>query len=200
MMELARAGDKLTINHRGIFKRFSQDRYELLRHLLPLLEMLRKLASIKASVSISHSNLTLNDKELLDRLINSDDKKMESLYKYMGDYSNKIDSDLVNVQEAKYLSDMEKSIYVANIKLMRDYLMQRRFNKALYHLCIDEARDIVLHKEIVSIVTSSNNEYMHILNSLKNDIKAFRTSSAIKVVRFFEAEKDYLLLINPNYI
>jgi len=198
-MKLERTGEKLLISHRGISYKFSQDRYDLLRYLLPILIMLRDLSKQRTSIEIDHI-LKMDDRELLEKLLNNSQKKIEIIEENMANYKEKLSLDIKEIKEDSNLLKIEKDTYIANLEIMEDYLLQRRFNKALYHVCVDEVRDIMLEREVTKIVTPFSGNYMHLLTSIKNDLKATRVSSAIKISSFRKNDIEYLLLNNPVYI
>lgn len=199
-MELKKAGKKVLISHKGIFFEFSVDKYDYIRYLVPILKMLRDLHSRYTTIEIKNKDVSkIGDKELFDAIINTPEK-LEKLKNIVASYEKKLQKDYQDVDHLTHLNEFEKKIYKNNLDLMRDYQLQRKINKAVYHLAIDETRSLILRKEVTKIITNATDEFMHILSSLKNDLRAFRTTLAIEVYMFEKDDKKYLLLNNPSYI
>ena len=198
-MEIKKVGKKVLINHTGVFFEFSVDKYDYIKYLVPILKMLRNLHLRHASIEIKAKDISkVSNKELLETVIDTP-KKLKELEERLKSYEHKLDVDYKEVDDLD-LSLIDKKVYKANLELMRDYQMQRKINKAVYHLAIDEARDLMLRKEVTKMITSANTDFLHILQSLKNDIRAVRTSLAIQVYMFEKNEEKYLLLNNPSFL
>lgn len=198
-MSLKRTGEKLDINHRGIHRIFSVDKYDYLRYLYPVLKMLRDLKSKHANIELKDLN-KLSDKELLEGLIDDNPRRVAFVEQRLESYKKAIELEFEDIENRADLSEIEKRVFRNNLELMQDYMIQRKFNKAIYHAAIDEARKLILKKEVSKLVTSSNPSFMHILVSIKNDIKAVRTSSSVDVYMFSKDEQNFLMLRNPTYL
>ena len=198
-MEIKKVGKKVLINHTGVFFEFSVDKYNYIKYLVPILKMLRNLHLRHTTIEIKTKDISkVSNKELFESVIDTS-KKLEDLKDILKSYKNKLDIDYKEVDNLN-LSLIEKKVYKNNLELMRDYQIQRKINKAVYHLAIDEARDLMLRKEVTKMITDANTDFLHILQSLKNDIRAIRTSLAIQIYMFEKNDKKYLLLNNPSFL
>ena len=198
-MEIKKVGKKVLINHTGVFFEFSVDKYDYIKYLVPILKMLRNLHLKHTSIEIKVKDISkVSNKDLFEAVINTP-KKLEELEERLKSYEHKLDVDYKEVDDLD-LSLIDKKVYKANLELMRDYQIQRKINKAVYHLAIDEARDLMLRKEVTKMMTDANTDFLHILHSLKNDIRAIRTSLAIEVYMFEKNDKKFLLLNNPSFL
>ncbi len=198
-VEIKKVGQKVLISHKGIFFEFSEDKYDYIKYLVPILKMLRELNSKYSTIEFRDKEVAhISDKELFDTIVNTP-QKLDKLMENINYYERKLDKDYKDVDEL-HLSEFEKRVYKNNLELMRNYQLQRKINKTVYHLAIYEARDLILRKEVTKIITDATSEFMHILNSLKNDIRAVRTSLSIEIYMFEKNEKKYLLLNNPSYL
>jgi DNA-binding phage protein len=83
------------------------------------------------------------------------------------------------------LNEAASKAWLANIELMKDYVMQRRFNKAIYYQIIHSLSRLIIKHKISQINTPMYQKFVHVLHSLQGVLKSERPSID-SIVEFYD--------------
>ena len=132
-MKIEYAGKKPVINEKGVFfKEGKEDKFIYLTFAIDILNALNHSYENKRvySSEINHKDLSAN--EILDILLKFHPKLEETMNKEIDSYLIHLDKEENEIKERHSLTQIEKETYIANLKFMRDYKIQRAKNKIFY--------------------------------------------------------------------
>mgnify|MGYP000564502188 CR=1 FL=1 len=87
-----------------------------------------------------------------------------------------VESEKHKVEVRSNLNEAASKAWQANIKLMQNYVKQRRFNKAIYYQIINSLANLVIKHNIAQINTPMYQNFVHVLHSLQGVLKGSRPS------------------------
>ena len=96
-------------------------------------------------------------------------------------YKIHFDNEEKEVSIRRDLSDIEKETYIANLRLMREYKIQRAKNKIFYFHYIETIVETILKNKIKEIDTPFNMKFWHILQSIEGVLSSHKIGSNLKV-------------------
>ncbi len=195
-MKLVFCGNKLNVDQFGYHFGGSQDKYLFLKYLVGIMKVLRKLEATKASIDLKEV-ADMRDEDILKFIVDTSVKET-LLEQRVQRFKEKLEKEM-EIVEGMNLTDLEKNIYINNLKLSADYRLQRAFNKSVYHIGVDEVVANVIRKDVISIKTPFIPQYFHLLGSLKNGILGKKFSSTISMEIVREGENTSLVLNNPLF-
>lgn len=180
-MKIEFAGSKPHIDERGItFKDGKEDKYVYLSYAIDMLKALEHDYNQNKhySYEIAHKNLSGDDilailKKYYPNLNETMEKEIE---KYLTHLENEIDE----VKHRTTLLDIEKDTFISNLKIMKDYKIQRAINKILYFHCLDAITSLILKYKIRGIDSPFNGKFWHILQTLEGELSKHKVSSKLK--------------------
>jgi hypothetical protein len=104
------------------------------------------------------------------------------MHKEIDSYKVHLDKEEYEVAHREALSDIEKETYLANLKLMRDYKIQREKNKIFYFHYIETIVETILKHKIKEIDTPFNEKFWHILQSIEGKLSSHKIGSRLKMI------------------
>ncbi|WP_415833036.1 hypothetical protein, partial [Arcobacter suis] len=143
-MKLEYAGLKPVITEHGIsFKEGKDDKFSYFPFVFEVLNALdNNYESIKThSHQIKIENF--NFSQTINKLLAINPNIQVSIDKEIENYLIHLENEENEIKSRTNLSDIEKEIYLTNLKLMRDYKIQRATNKIFYFNCIEAIVEII---------------------------------------------------------
>ena len=137
-MKLEYAGLKPVINEHGVsFKDGKEDKFIYLSFAIDILNAIDHTYEEKKKYShqLDHKNLSSN--EIVNTLLTFHPDLEDTMNKEIESYMNHLDSEENEVKNRINLSTIEKDTFIANLKIMRNYKIQRAKNKIFYFHCIE---------------------------------------------------------------
>lgn len=177
-MKVEYAGKKPVINEKGVFfKEGKEDKFIYLTFTIDILNALNHSYENKKvySSEINHKDLSPN--EILDIILKFHPKLEETMNKEIDSYLIHLDKEENEIKERNSLCDIEKDTYISNLRLMRDYKIQRAKNKIFYFHCIETIVELILEHKIKEIETPFNERFWHILQTIEGNLSKHRISS-----------------------
>lgn len=177
-MKVEYAGKKPVINEKGVFfKEGKEDKFIYLTFAIDILNALNHSYENKKvySSEINHKDLSPN--EILDIILKFHPKLEETMNKEIDSYLIHLDKEENEIKERNSLCDIEKDTYISNLRLMRDYKIQRAKNKIFYFHCIETIVELILEHKIKEIETPFNERFWHILQTIEGNLSKHRISS-----------------------
>ena len=181
-MELKYVGLKPVISEHGIsFKDGKEDKYVYLSFAIDILIALdhNYVHDVKYSHTVNEQRLAPN--EILEILLKSHPNLENTMDEEISAYMIHLDKKKEDINNQTHLSEIEKQTYIANLRIMRDYLIQRAKNKIFYEHCIDTIAQSIIHHKIKELNTPFNEKFWHILQTLEGKLSLHKVSSNLKV-------------------
>ena len=180
-MKLEYAGLKPVITEHGIsFKEGKDDKFSYFPFVFEVLNALdNNYESIKThSHQIKIENF--NFSQTINKLLTINPNIQVSIDKEIENYLIHLENEENEIKSRTNLSDIEKEIYLTNLKLMRDYKIQRATNKIFYFNCIEAIVEIIKKNKIKKIDTVFNEKFWHILKTIQNRLLHYKLTSTLK--------------------
>ncbi len=199
MLKVKYVGPRVEISHHGIsYKKDKEDKYVYLMVALEILRDLDNDYEQQTSYSHCYEKHPLDEAEV-HSVLNSYEEDVEAhVESEYVHYEEKIKHELAFVKDLAHLSDLEKEVWMKNIELMKSYRLQRAINKIYYEHCIENIRNLIIHKKIKALITPFNKDFFHVINSLKGQIIMGKPSLDASVVE--EMNKDDKMCIRLQII
>lgn len=182
-MKVEYAGKKPVISERGIFfKEGKEDKFIYLTFAVDILNAINHNYEEKKhySFEINHKDLSAN--EILDIIQKFHPKLEETMNKEIDSYLIHLNNEENEIKLRDSLSTIEKNTYLSNLKLMRNYRIQRAKNKIFYFHTIETIVELILQHKIKEIETPFNDKFWHILQTIEGNLSKHRISSKLKAV------------------
>lgn len=177
-MKIEYAGLKPVISEHGIsFKDGKEDKYKYLKYAMDILVAIDHPYKNKEKYSHIIPNKRITTDEMLDilRLHHPDiDETMEN---EISNYTNHLDEEEEEVQKRTKLTELEKTAFINNLKIMRKYKTQRAMNKIFYFHCIETIIETIIDNKIKTLDTPFNERFWHILQTIQGDLSKNKISS-----------------------
>jgi len=200
MFKLKLAGDRPVISQYGIFyKDGKHDKYIYIQTALEILQDIDQ--NYDNNPTSSHIVIPHNiAEEDIHRILQSYETNLEEeVLKTEKQYEAKITKEIRDIQNSSSITKIEKETWCENIKIMKEYRIQRAINKIYYFHTINDIKNVILDKKIKEIQTPFNEKFWHVLHSvqgvLENQKYLFKTN--------LEEEIDYdtsmIIKLNIGY-
>lgn len=177
-MKIEYAGLKPVIDEHGIsFKDGKEDKYKYLKYAMDILIAIDHPYKDKEKYSHNIPSKRITSDEILDilKLHHPDiDETMETEIK---NYKKHLDEEELEVNNRKKLSEIEKNAFINNLKIMRNYKIQRAMNKIFYFHCIETIVETIIDNKIKILDTPFNERFWHILQTIQGDLSKNKIST-----------------------
>jgi len=182
MFKIQYAGPRPVISQHGIlYKDSKEDKYVYLVSALNILYAIDHDYTNRHSYSsIPHIDI-LQESKIHKKLQEYDTHLEDEVKEEEKRYEEKIKLEIKNVQNHHFLNDDEKNAWIENIKLMKDYRIQRAINKIYYEHCIEDIAKIIKKQKIKEIDVLFNEHNWHVLHSIQGKIETGKPSYATKL-------------------
>ena len=181
-MELKYVGLKPVISEHGIsFKDGKEDKYVYLSFAIDILIALDHNYVHNVKYSHTLNDKRLDSKEILEILLKSHPNLENIMEEEISSYIIHLDNKEDHINNQVHLTEIEKQAYIANLRIMREYLIQRAKNKIFYEHCIDTIAQSIIHHKIKEIDTPFNEKFWHILQTIEGKLSLHKVSSNLKV-------------------
>ncbi|MFY9089114.1 hypothetical protein [Arcobacter aquimarinus] len=192
MIHLEYIGSRAVISQHGIsFKEGKKDKFIYLPYVYEILNSINSSYELnkKHSYQIKIDNLAYE--KLYLYLISVNPNINTEIEDRLNNYLNHLDEEEQEVSNRVSLSDFEKNVYISNLKLMRNYKIQRAKNKIFYFYCTKAIVEIIKTNKIKKIELPFSEKFWHVLKTIQGKLALEKITSNIST-----QEKDDILLIN----
>jgi len=170
-MTLKYVGPKPTITHHGVsFDTNKEDKYVYLNIVVQLIKALDHKYIANKSYFYEEPN-RLSDDEIIQTLKKYCPNMDALLDKTNHSVEDEIEENKTRAHESSSLSEEDKEVLIKNINIMKEYMLQRAVNKAVYYCAMDILADIVKKDHIEYITTPMYHKYVHVLHSLQGSLR-----------------------------
>ena len=180
-MKVEYAGPKPIIDEKGIFfKDGKEDKFVYLTFAIDILNSINHPYEEKKVYSnqINHKNLSSN--EILDILLKFHPNLENTMNTEISSYLIHLDNEEKEIENRTTLSDIEKYAYISNLRLMKNYKIQRAKNKIFYFHCIQTIVELIIQHKIKKLEIPFNEKFWHILQSIEGKLSLHRIGSSLK--------------------
>jgi len=183
MLKLKYMGPKLEISKDGIFfKDGKEDKYVYLKTAAEILLSIDKVYKENENYKVliqNHNNLS--DEHII-QIIKEHETDLE---KHIEDeelkYEKHIQNQIKDVQEKKLITDEEKKVWINNINIMKNYMIQREINKLYYIHLIKAIKKIIKKNNIHEIDINFSLEHWHVLSTISGNLAYGRNSVSTSI-------------------
>lgn len=182
-MNIEYAGLKPIISEHGItFKDGKEDKFKYLKYAIDILIAIDHEYENRRVYSHDLNDNRLSAKEILDVLLKFHPELEDTMNQEISLYLKHLDDEENEVDNRTTLTDLEKSAFINNLKIMRDYKIQRAKNKIFYMHCIETIVEIIIKYKIKEIDTPFSERFWHILQTIQGHLSSEKISSELKTL------------------
>lgn len=182
-MKIQYTGLKPVVNAHGIsFKEGKEDKFIYLPFAVDILNAINHDYEQKRVYSHELNNKDFTPSEIMDTIMKFHPDLEETMKKEMDSYNTHLNNEEESVKNRKDLLDIEKDIFIQNLRLMRNYKIQRAKNKVFYFHYIETIVENIMKHKIKEINTPFNMKFWHILQSIEGKLSSHRIGSSLKVL------------------
>lgn len=182
-MKLEYVGFKPFINEHGIFfKDGKEDKYVYLSYAIDILKAIDHTYENKKVYSHQLNEKRLNPNEILEVLLQFHPNLEDIMKDEIDNYLIHLDNEENEVRNRVNLNEIEKETFISNLKIMKNYKIQRARNKIFYFHCIQTIAQTIMKYKIKEIDTPFNERFWHILQTLEGELSKHKISSTVKIM------------------
>lgn len=194
-MKLEYAGLKPIISEHGIsFKDGKEDKFIYLSFAIDILDAIDHTYEQKKTYSHQVNNKPLSPNEIIDILLKYHPDLEINMNKEIDSYLLHLDEEEKTVEDRIHLLDIERSTYISNLKIMRNYKIQRAKNKIFYFHCIETIVETILKYKIKELDTPFNERFWHILQTIEGNLSLHKIGSNLKTTNDNDNLKAMLII------
>jgi hypothetical protein len=192
------AGPKPVCSKYGVlFDYAKEDRYIYLDTLIQLVEALDARTLHEGTLRFGIKKEAFDGAVLLKKIEKYDpeiDKKMEKAASETHDFLREMAK---RAEENRLMAPLEKEVWLKNIALMEDYVVQRAVNKAVYYVLIDLLARKLKEGNVRYIVFPMHRNFHHVAKSLSNAL-AKQKPPIPSYAQILETKEGLTLKFNLN--
>ena len=175
-MKIKYSGPRPFINHHGIsFKDGKEDKYVYLMISLQILSAIDKNYDDHKSYSYDLNTKRLSDDEMF-HIMTSYEPELEKIANDEAiSYGLKLDEEIEDIEKNQTISSIEKYAWINNLKIMKDYRIQRAINKIYYMHSIDYIAEVIKREHIKEIDAPFYEKYWHVLQTIEGRFAHVKT-------------------------
>ncbi len=171
------AGPRPEISHHGIqFKDGKEDKYVYLLIAMQILKAIDKDYEDTKSYSYGLDTKRISDDDLLKMMLEYEPDIEEQVNNEEQSYKKHLDEEFEHIEQRKDLKEIEKTAWLNNLNIMREYKIQRAVNKIYYIHSIIHITRIIKRERIKEIDTPFYEKYWHVLQTIQGKLSEGRDS------------------------
>lgn len=184
-MDLKYAGPKPMISQHGInFKDGKEDKYVYLMITIQILQAIKDdtLANQHYSYNLNTERLSNEQMQAIIEHYHPDLQKI--MTKEIDTYLIHLDNEYQAIKNNSYMCEIEKKTYLENLKIMKEYRIQRAKNKIFYMHAIQTVCEIIKANKIKKITTPFFEKFWHTLQTIQGQLMQSKINlrSDLKVI------------------
>ncbi|MEA2111361.1 MAG: hypothetical protein U9P71_04870 [Campylobacterota bacterium] len=189
-MKLKYVGPKPLISYSGIdFEHSKEDKYIYLNVVAQLIKAVDH-DYIEEKTYIYHTDSKRYDNEEIIKILEQYDPEILSKAQARAQETyDEITDDVVRARHNKVLDQENISVLVKNITLMRDYRLQRSYNKSVYYSAINILADILKKDHIDYVVAPMFAKFTHVFHSIQGVFANKKSPINSRIEIYSEHEK-----------
>jgi hypothetical protein len=195
MYRLTYAGPKALISKSGVsLDRKKEDKYIYLPFAVTLLEALdHDYGEQGQTFTYESEHRYVDGDTLLEKVRNYCPDIDETVQKWVAKKEAEIADDIERARSSRACLEIERETYIRNLKLMRDYRVQRAVNKSVYYAVLDALASMVVHKRLRFLKAPFSRVHHHVFHSIEGAIR--RQKSPLRTLLSVYREKEALTVL-----
>ena len=200
MQKIKYVGPKLDITQNGVFfKDGKEDKYIYLKTAAQILLSIDKTYKDNENFQVmitNHDNLSDED---ITQIIKKHERHLEEHIKLEEQrYALHIENEIEEIKNNKVLNDEEKKVWINNINIMKDYMIQREINKLYYIHLIKTIKKIIKENNIKEIDIDFSLEHWHVLSTISGNLGYGVNSVSTSIKMEVNKNKDFFMKMIIN--
>ena len=183
-MTIKFVGPKPIISQSGInFDNNEDDKFIYLNISVQLLKAFDHDDIINKTYFYNTQNKRLSNDEIYEAIMHYCPDVHEVIAVHSKDAEAEVDNDLQRAENNMLLSEDERKLLVKNITMMRDYVIQRAVNKAVYYRVINTLAEKLKEDKIDYVIAPMFQNFSYIFHSIQGTFQKQKTpvDSAIEI-------------------
>lgn len=200
-MILKYAGPKPMISEHGIsFKDGKEDKYVYLMIAIQILQAIDHDTSVHSDYEYDTNTKRLNDEQMQEIILSYHPNLESIMNKEINNYLVHLDNEIQDIKKSPIFSPIEKEAYIGNLKIMKEYKIQRAKNKIFYMHTIDTIIEVIKQREIKKISTPFYEKFWHTLQTIQGHLATSKRGlkSDLKVITN-DGKMYAILTIDNNF-
>lgn len=184
-MKLKYAGPKPMISEHGIsFKDGKEDKYVYLIIAIQILHAIDHETPTNGHYEYNIDMQRLTDEQMQEFIMTYHPNLNTTMTKEIDSYLVHLDNEIEDVKKSPIFSPIEKEAYIGNLKIMKEYKIQRAKNKIFYMHAIDTIVEVIKARKIKKISTPFYEKFWHTLQTIQGHLATTKRSlkSDLKIV------------------
>lgn len=180
-MKFEYVGFRPIVSQHGIsFKQGKDDKFVYFPYVYEIIDALNNNyeANKNYSYSIKLDNATIN--KLYEKVKIYFPNIEQEIKDKLNNYKKHLENEYEEIKEHSTLNSTDKSIYLTNLELMREYRTKRAKNKIFYYYAVASIAEIIKENRIKEIDIPFNEKFWHVLKTLQGILSSEKISSDIK--------------------
>ena len=200
MLKIKYMGPKPQITENGVFfKDGKEDKYLYLKTAAQILLSLNKTVKENDNLQVLVSNHEdLSDEDIINIIKRYEPKLEEHIQIEEKKYELHIQDEIKDVENHKVLNDEEKRVWINNINIMKEYMMQREINKLFYIHLIKAIKDIIKENSVHEIDIDFSLEHWHVLSTISGNLEYGTKSVSTTIKMEVNENKDFFMRMIIN--
>lgn len=167
-MQLKYAGPKALVSHTGVsFDAKKKDKYRYLQCAVHLLKALDHDYLEGQSYAFEPRGDLYSDEELHRTVLHYCPEADSEAKRHYERKAEALDREIAEAARHRLLNDEERMVLEKNLRLMRDYRLQRTVNKSLYYSAVHALAVMIVHKRIRFIRTPFGRNCYHVFHTVE---------------------------------
>jgi len=170
-MKLKYTGPKELISPHGVsFKRGKDDKYVYIHPAIQIYNAIHHDYEKDKIYTLNIEGKRLNDEELTEKILLLRPEFKKYFEEQVDDIKDYLDQEIDSISGLNEFSEEEKKIYKSNLIIMKNYRIQRAFNKAVYTKLIETIVDDIFIHKLKEINAPFNERFWHIFQTIQGEL------------------------------
>ncbi len=170
-MKLKYTGPKELISPHGVsFKKGKDDKYVYIHPAIQIYNAIHHDYEKNKIYTLNLEGKRLNDEDLTQKILLLRPEFKEYFEEQVDDIKNYLNKEIDSIDKLNEFTDEEKKIYKSNLIIMKNYRIQRAFNKSVYRKLIETIVDDIFIHKLKEINAPFNERFWHIFQTIQGEL------------------------------
>jgi len=170
-MKLKYTGPKELISPHGVsFKKGKDDKYVYIHPAIQIYNAIHHDYEKDKIYTLNIEGKRLNDDDLTEKILLLKPEFKKYFDEQIDDIKDYLDDEIDSINNLNEFTEDEKKIYKSNLIIMKNYRIQRAFNKAVYNKLIETIVDDIFIHKLKEINAPFNERFWHIFQTIQGEL------------------------------
>ncbi len=170
-MKLKYTGPKELISPHGVsFKRGKDDKYVYIHPAIQIYNAIHHDYEKDKIYTLNIEGKRLSDEDLTEKILLLRPEFKKYFEEQVDEIKDYLDEEIDSISGLNEFSEEEKKIYKSNLIIMKNYRIQRAFNKAVYTKLIETIVDDIFIHKLKEINAPFNERFWHIFQTIQGEL------------------------------